>query len=123
MHTTFLILIITATVITKIVDFAKPAYEDLVGKYAVTLNIILSFLLGVCASFAIAPFLEFQLSINALVLLGLALGTGATIFYDVWKLVQNWGSVRTSYESPTEQTVVIWYDLDTTQEEEDGDDI
>lgn len=123
MHTTFLILIITATVITKIVDFAKPAYEDLVGKYAVTFNIILSFLLGVCASFAIAPFLEFQLSINALVLLGLALGTGATIFYDVWKLVQNWGSVRTAYVDPKEQVSAIWYDLDTTQEEEDGDDI
>lgn len=94
MQTTLLILIGTAMVITSIVEFAKPAYEEFVGKYAVTINIALSFILWVCSSFAVSPYLEFQLSNWALILVGLALGTWATIFYDLWKLVQNLGSTK-----------------------------
>lgn len=93
MQTSLLILIWTAMVITSIVNFAKPAYEEFVGKYATTINIALSFILWVCSAFAVRPYLEFDLSAWALILIWLALGTGATIFYDIWKLVQNlWAS-------------------------------
>jgi hypothetical protein len=74
------------------VNFAKPAYEQFVGRFATTINIALSFILWVCSSFAVSPYLEIELSAWALVLLWLALWTWATIFYDIWKLVQNLGS-------------------------------
>lgn len=45
MQTTILILIGAAMVITSIVNFAKPAYEQFVGKFATTINIALSFIL------------------------------------------------------------------------------
>lgn len=94
MQTSLLILIWTAMVITSIVNFAKPAYEQFVGKYATTINILLSFILWVCGAFAVSPYLELQLSTWALILIWLALGTWATIFYDIWKLVQNLGSTK-----------------------------
>ena len=94
MQTTILILIATAMVITTIVNFAKPAYEQFVGRFSVTINIALSFILWVCSAFAIRPYLEFEVASGALVLLWLALGTGANIFYDIWKLVQNLGSTK-----------------------------
>lgn len=94
MQVTILILIATAMVITSIVNFAKPAYEDFVGRFAVTINILLSFILWVCSSFAIRPYLEIELATWAVILLWLALGTWATIFYDIWRLVQNLGSSK-----------------------------
>lgn len=100
MQTTIMILIWTAMVITSIVNFAKPAYEQFVGKWDSTINIALSFVLGVCSAFAIAPYLEFQLSAGALVLLGLALGTGANLFYDLWSLVQNLWTKNSSPKKP-----------------------
>ena len=96
MQTTLLILIWTAMVVTTIVNFSKPAYEEFVWKYATSINIALSFILWVCSAFAVSPYLEFQLSNWALILVGLALGTWATIFYDIWKLVQNLGSTKKS---------------------------
>jgi hypothetical protein len=45
METTILILISSAMIITSIVNFAKPAYEEFLGKYAVSVNIALSFIL------------------------------------------------------------------------------
>ena len=94
MQTSLLILIWTSMVITSIVNFAKPAYEQFVWKFATTLNILLSFILWVCGAFAVSPYLEFELSIWALILVWLALGTWATIFYDLRKLVQNLGSKK-----------------------------
>ena len=94
MQVTILILIATSMVITSIVNFAKPAYEDFVGRFAVTINILLSFILWVCSSFAIRPYLEIELATWAVILLWLALGTWATIFYDIWRLVQNLGSSK-----------------------------
>ena len=96
MQTTLLILIWTAMVVTTIINFAKPAYEWFVWKYATSINIALSFILWVCSAFAVSPYLEFQLSNWALILVGLALWTGANIFYDIWKLVQNLGSTKKS---------------------------
>ena len=116
MQTTLLILIGTAMVITSIVEFAKPWYEEFVGKYATTINIALSFILWVCSAFAVSPYLEFELSNWALILLGLALWTWATIFYDIWKLVQNAGSVKKE-KSVEEKPSAIGFELD--EEEED----
>lgn len=103
MQTTIMILIGTAMVITSIVNFAKPAYEQFVGQWVATINIALSFVLGVCSAFAVAPYLEFQLSMSALILLGLALGTGANLFYDLWALVQNLGGKAPKSDKEKEQ--------------------
>jgi len=119
MQTTIIILIATAMVITSIVNFAKPAYEQFVGKFWTTINIALSFLLWICSAFAIKPYLEIDLSVWALILLWLALGTWATIFYDIWKLVQNLGSKKP--ETVEEQASAIWYDLPTDETDNDKD--
>lgn len=120
MQTTIIILIAAAMIITTIVNFAKPAYEQFVWKYAVTINIALSFILWVCAAFAIRPYLEFEVSDWALILLGLALWTGANIFYDIWKLVQNLGSTKKD-AVVEEKAPSIWYDLQPNEEEIDGE--
>jgi hypothetical protein len=44
-----------------------------------------------------------QLATGALILLGLALGTWANIFYDIWKLVQNLGSSKKEVLDQPEQ--------------------
>lgn len=118
MQTTILILIGTSMVITTIVNFAKPWYKEFVGKYETTINIALSFILGVCSAFAVRPYLELDLQIGALILLGLALGTWANIFYDIWKLVQNLGSVKKK-EVVEENPSAIWYDLTSNEDKED----
>ena len=112
MQTTILILISTTMIITSIVNFAKPSYEEFVGKYAVSINIALSFILGVCSSFAIRPYLERDLSTWAVILIWLALGTWSNIFYDVWSLVQGFGSKLREKE-----TVLV-----ELPKEEDGED-
>jgi hypothetical protein len=94
MQTTILILIGTAMVITTIVNFAKPWYKEFVWKYETSINIVLSFILWICSAFAIRPYLEIDLWVWALILVWLALGTWANIFYDIWKLVQNLGSTK-----------------------------
>lgn len=101
MQTTIIILIGAAMVITSIVNFAKPAYEQFVGKFATTINIALSFILWICAAFAVRPYLEIEVANGALILLWLALGTGANIFYDIWKLIQNLGSTKRENLDPT----------------------
>ena len=110
MQTTIIILIAAAMIITTIVNFAKPAYEQFVGKFWTTINIALSFLLWVCSAFAVDPYLEIDLSVWALILLWLALWTWATIFYDIWKLVQNFGSKKPD-------TLIV--DLPLDEEEDD----
>lgn len=117
MQTTILILIGTAMVITTIVNFAKPGYKEFVGKYEPTINIALSFILWVCSAFAVRPYLELDLQVGALILLWLALGTGANIFYDIWKLVQNLGSVKK--EDVENNDSVIGYELEEEEEEDE----
>jgi hypothetical protein len=68
----------------------------------------LSFILWVCAAFAVSPYLWIELSTWALILIGLALGTWATIFYDIWSLIQGFGSKLRNkdeilYELPLEE--------------------
>jgi hypothetical protein len=53
-----------------------------------------------------------------LILLGLALGTWATIFYDIWKLVQNVGSVKKE-DVVDEKPSAIGYDLTPNEWEKD----
>lgn len=117
MQNTILILMGTSMVITAIVNFAKPWYKDLVGKWETTINIALSFILWVCSAFAIREYLDIELNVGALILIGLALGTWATIFYDVWRLIQNAGSVKK--EEVEEKPSVIGYELDAEEEEKE----
>ena len=77
-----------ATVITSIVNFLKPAYKKFAGKFTVTINIAVSFALWILASFSVAPYLGLELNTGMLIILGLALGTGSNIFYDLWEIVK-----------------------------------
>lgn len=84
-----LTLIVCSTVITSIVNAAKPAYKKFAGKFTVTISVILSFALGIVASFSVAPYLFAELNAGILVLIGLALGTGSNLFYDLWELLKS----------------------------------
>lgn len=110
-------------IITSIVNFAKPAYQEFVWKYEPTVNIALSFLLWICSAFAIRPYLEWELATWAIILLWLALGTGANIFYDIWSLIQWFGSkLRWRPEEVVEEKPsAIGYDLPNEDEEDEQD--
>lgn len=84
-----LILIVASTVITSIINAAKPWYKKLTWKYTVTVSVALSFILGIVAAFSVAPYLDLELNAWLLVLIWLALGTWANIFYDVRDLVKS----------------------------------
>ena len=88
MTTTILILIACSTVITSIVNAAKPWYKKFAGNYTVTVSLALSFVLGIIASFSVAPYLFVDLNAGVLVLIGLALGTWSNLFYDLWELIK-----------------------------------
>ena len=93
MATNICTLICAATVISWIVEFAKPAYEKIVSKkYEWSISIWLSFILWIVASFSLVWYLTIELNIWATILLWLALGTWATLFYDVWRIVQEFTS-------------------------------
>lgn len=83
-----LTLIVCSTVITSIVNVAKPAYKKFAGKYAISITTALSFLLGILSSFSVAPYLGLELNTGMLILLWLALGTWSNIFYDLWNIVK-----------------------------------
>lgn len=89
MTTTILILIACSTVISSIVNAAKPAYKKFAWKYGVTISVALSFLLGIVASFSVAPYLWIELNTGVLILIGLALGTWSNLFYDLWELLKS----------------------------------
>ena len=89
MTSTILILIACSTVITSIVNAAKPGYKRFAGKYTVTVSVFLSFLLGIIAAFSVAPYLAVELNAWVIVLMGLALGTWSNLFYDLWELVKS----------------------------------
>lgn len=89
MANTILILIVCSTVITSIVNAAKPAYKKFAKKYTVTISVVLSFVLGIVAAFSVAPYLFADLNAGILFLIGLALGTGSNLFYDLWELLKS----------------------------------
>ena len=119
MNTIIIGMIIISTVISTVVNFAKPAYEQFAWKRAVTVNIGLSFLLGIASAFAVAPYSGIELSVWASILVWLALGTGSTVFYDIWKLIQNLGSTKKDnvVEKVEEKTPTICSDLSPEEEE------
>ena len=84
-----LILVVCSTVITSIINAAKPWFKKLTGKYTVTVSVALSFVLGIVAAFSVAPYLGLELNNWLLVLIWLALGTWSNIFYDVRELVKS----------------------------------
>lgn len=88
-----LTLIVCSTVITSIVNVAKPAYKKFAGKYAISITTLLSFLLGILSAFSLAPYLELDLNGGLILMLWLALGTGSNIFYDCWELIK-WVGTR-----------------------------
>ena len=57
-----LTLIVCSTVITSIVNVAKPAYKKFAGKYAISITTLLSFLLGILSAFSLAPYLGLDLN-------------------------------------------------------------
>lgn len=87
MATTITLLTVCATVISTIISFAKPGYMGLVRKkYVSTISIWFAFILGIIAAFSV----DFWLDITAWgkILLWLALGTGSTIWYDLWEILK-----------------------------------
>lgn len=89
----FIWLIAISVVITSVVSFAKPAYKKFAGKFAVSINILLSFILWEVASFSVAPLLGLEFNTGLLILLGLALWTGSNLWYDLWEIVK-WLGVK-----------------------------
>lgn len=83
-----MILVVCSTVITSIVNVAKPAYKKFAGKYAISMATLLSFLLGILSAFSLAGYLELELNTGLLIMLWLALGTGSNIFYDCRELIK-----------------------------------
>ena len=113
MTNVILILIVCSTVITSIVNVAKPAYKRLAGKYAISITTILSFVLGIISSFSLASYLELDLNVGMLFMLWLALGTGSNIFYDIWELIK-WlwvrlNEVRKAIDEVEEKEAAIWF--------------
>ena len=97
-----LILVVCSTVITSIVNVAKPAYKKFAGKYAISITTLLSFLLGILSAFSLSSYLGWEYNAWLLIMLWLALGTGSNIFYDCWELIKGVGArlneVRKSVE-------------------------
>lgn len=86
-----LIAIVCSTVITSIVNVAKPAYKRLAGKYGICITTVLSFLLGILSAFSLSAYLGWEYNAWLLVMLWLALWTGSNIFYDCWELIKGLG--------------------------------
>lgn len=77
----------------------KPAWKKFAGKWNATINIAVSFILWLVASFSVAPYLSIELNNGLLVILWLALGTWSNLFYDLWEIVKwLWDKLRTLKE-------------------------
>jgi len=83
-----MILVVCSTVITSIVNVAKPAYKKFAGRYAISITTCLSFLLGILSSFSLSAYLGWNYNAWILIMLWLALWTWSNIFYDVWGLIK-----------------------------------
>lgn len=86
--TTIVILIIISMIITSIVNFIKEAINGIAKKKTLpVISMGIALVLWVLAAFSFDLGVEF--SIGAKVLLGLALGTGAQVFYDIWEVLKS----------------------------------
>lgn len=83
-----LISIVCSTVITSIVNCAKPAYKKFAGKYTITISTLLAFVLWILSAFSLSSYLGREYNAWLLIMLWLALGTGSNIFYDLRELVK-----------------------------------
>ena len=108
-----LILVVCSTVITSIVNVAKPAYKKFAGRYAISITTCLSFLLGILSSFSLSAYLGWNYNAWILIMLWLALGTGSNIFYDIWELIKGLGvrlnEARKAIEEVEEKESAIWF--------------
>ena len=89
--TNLLILIVTSTVITSIINALKPAYKKFTGKYTVTVNVVLAFVLWILSAFSLSPLFPIELNTGLIIMIGLALGTGSNVWYDIWSLIEKAG--------------------------------
>lgn len=85
-----LIWVVCSTIITSIVNCAKPAYKKPAWKWTVTINTILAFALGILCSFSIIPLLWLEINTWLTILVWLALGTWSNIFYDILEVIKAW---------------------------------
>lgn len=93
MPSTMLSLVVISTIIVSIVNFCKPAYKKFTGKFTASVNIFLSFVLWILASFSTYKMLGLELNTGSLILLWLALWTWSNIFYDARELIK-WVTLR-----------------------------
>lgn len=89
MTNTFLILVALSTIITTIVNFIKPWYKKFTWRFTISVNILLSLVFWLVASFSVAPLLELKLNIGLLIIIWLALWTWANIVYDIRELFKS----------------------------------
>lgn len=95
MGTLVLLFIIISTIITSIIEFIKPAYKKVTWKYAVSINVALSFILWLIASYSFAPYFGFDFNNWMLFLAWLALWTWSNIWYDLWQIVKSfWDKIK-----------------------------
>lgn len=85
-----LILVVCSTVITSIVNCAKPAYKKFAKEYTITISTVIAFALGIVCAFSVVPLLWININGWLTVLVWLALWTWSNIFYDAWELIKNW---------------------------------
>lgn len=90
--TNLLILLIASTVITSIVNALKPAYKKFTGVYTVTINVALAFVLWIITSISLNSYLGLDYNLWILILIWFALWTGSNIFYDIWKIIEEFGN-------------------------------
>lgn len=89
MTNVILILIVCSTVITSIVNCAKPAYKSVAWKRTITISTALAFILGIVCAFSVVPMLWLEINAWLTTLVGLALGTWSNIFYDLMELLKS----------------------------------
>lgn len=95
MGTLVLVFVIISTIITSIIEFIKPAYKKVAWKYAVSINVALSFILWLIASYSFAPYFGFDFNNWMLFLAWLALWTWSNIWYDLWEIVKSfWDRIK-----------------------------
>lgn len=95
MGTLVLVFVIISTIITSIIEFIKPAYKKVAWKYAVSINVALSFILWLIASYSFAPYFGFDFNNWMLFLAWLALWTWSNIWYDLWEIVKSfWDKIK-----------------------------
>lgn len=92
MATNLLLCVIASTIVTAIVNFAKIWYKGIKKEVKDAINVLLSFWLGIVASYAIYPRISLELTTGAIILIWLGIGTGSQIRYSVLEILKWWGS-------------------------------